>query len=92
MLCWWSNTGPALTHKQLFNLSLAVQHVILTRPMSSAGGVPCPRTTRIDPSLTWTPRFRQVSKHGDSANQERDLVSTLDVWRGILADYSQACT
>ena len=32
------------------------------------------------------PSLSQLTKHGDSANQERSPVSTLDGWPGILAD------
>ena len=50
--------------------------------MSSAGAF----RVRANPSLTWTTQSPQVTKHGDSANQERDPVSTLDRQCGILAD------
>ena len=39
-------------------------------------------------SLTWTSQFPQVTKHGDSTNQERGPVSTLDSQRVILTDNS----
>jgi len=51
--------------------------------MSSAGAF---RVRANHPSLTWTSQSPQVTKHGDSANQERDTVSTLDRQCGILAD------